>query len=40
MSSFIKGCWQDYVEHPYMRKVVAAGLGLELLAIWVLPWFL
>lgn len=26
-------CWRDYVEHRWMRKVVAAGLGLELISI-------
>lgn len=38
--TFIKGCWQDYVEHPWARKMVAAGLLLELAAVWVGPWFL
>jgi succinate dehydrogenase hydrophobic anchor subunit len=29
----IKGIWQDYLEHPWARKMVAAGIGLEMVAI-------
>jgi hypothetical protein len=39
MSEFVAGAWQDYVEHPYMRKVVAGGIGVMLVAIWTVPWF-
>lgn len=32
--------WRDYVEHPWARKMVAGGLALELIVIWVGGWFL
>lgn len=32
--------WQDYLVHPWARKMVAAGVGLEMAAIWIGGWFL
>lgn len=34
----IREIWRDYLEHPWARKMVAAGVGLEMAAIWVVPW--
>ena len=38
--AYARACWGDYVAHPWARKMVAGGLAVELLAIWVGPWFL
>jgi len=38
--AYARGCWHDYCVHPWARKMVAGGLGVELLAIWVGGWFL
>lgn len=37
--AYARGCWQDYVEHPWARKMVAGGIGVALAAIWIGPWF-
>lgn len=33
MIRYAQLCWGDYVAHRWMRKIVAAGLGLELIGI-------
>jgi len=38
--AYVRACWGDYVACPWARKMVAGGLAVELLAIWVGPWFL
>lgn len=39
MIAYVRACWGDYLNHPWARKMVAAGLGVELVSIWVMPWF-